>query len=135
MSSVAERAAGVIVRKVVPGEMLLMSRLGEWYEKNESHKYREGDVLMLRRPVFGFGVRPVAEIQGYDASDKVSGGFYLVTMHADLRVDPNSDRVRVSLDERHFKWNMENLFRKVPRGLSPDEALSLYRGKKATWGA
>jgi len=134
MSGIIERAGGAIVRTVVPGELLLMSRLGQWYEKIESHKYHEGDVLILRRDYWGFGVRPVAVVRGYDA-DKTWGGTYHVTMYADRVEDPGSNvRVRQPKEGDHFKWNMENLFKKVNKVMSPDEALELYKGKKATWG-
>ncbi len=121
-----ESALGTIVRTFVPDMTLLNSRLGEWYDRNPSHKYQPGDILVQNGPQIGFGQRAVAIIKDYYI-DKACGGQYKVEMHTDGESTPDTDEImRLSQEESHFKWNMEFLFKRVPRDMTPNEAVDLY---------
>ena len=124
-----ERAVGAVVRNVVPHDTLLMSeRIGDWYDKSEAHKRKPGDVLMLqdrseRNPNYGFGSRPIAFIEGLELSPYGDGEkMYSVAMERDT-----ADGIRERREELHFKWNMDFIFRKIPRGITPEQAVELYR--------
>ncbi len=137
-----EQTKGKIVRTLVPGTFLLGTKLGYWYEKNPHHKFDEGDILILRgRDIFGYGLRPVAVVNGYDLKKDQFGkaGKYDIAMYRDKQGDffqwmqqnevPQDVERIVSEHEIHFKWNIENQFRKVPVN-SIDEALALYASRE-----
>jgi len=136
----SEEKKGRIVSKLVPGNFLLGSKLGDWYEKNAYHKFDKGDILVLKaRRIFGYGIRPVVVVGGYEI--KVEGsrtaGYYNTTAHSDVSGDffvwMNENRVpdgtgRVAANEVHSKWNIENQFIKVDVK-TVEEALELYRSR------
>jgi len=137
-----EETKGRIVSAVVPGTFLLGTKLGEWYEKNPNHRFNEGDILILRgRNAFGYGIRPVAVVNSYEVREDQFGkaGKYHITMYRDGQGDffqwmrqnevPQGVERVVSEDEVHFKWNIENQFKKVPV-TSVDEALVFYASRK-----
>lgn len=117
--------------RIVPRELLLASRLGEVYSRNEIHRYHEGDVLVLRANSLGFGIRPVAVVKGYEISENTKEGLYVVEMNSDREGDTMEGRTIE--EERHFKWNIEFLFRKVPKGMASNPEL-FYKGRKINWG-
>jgi hypothetical protein len=145
----AEEMRGALVSALVPGNQLLLSKLGEWYRANPFHKYDAGDILILKSRHGGYGLRPVAEVQRYDLEDSRSGrgkeGIYTVKMHEDgtdsVRTGSYAGSVfeswdvknelptglpRVSELQKHFKWNLEYQFKKV-KVATVEEALALYR--------
>jgi hypothetical protein len=137
-----EQTKGKIVSELVPGTFLLGTRLGKWYEKNPYHKFDEGDILTLRnRRPFGYGIRPVAVVNGYEVRENEFGkaGKYDITMYSDETGDflqwmrqnevPQGVERTVSDHEIHFKWNIENHFKKVPVN-SVDKALALYASRE-----
>jgi len=131
MSSIVERGVAVVAR-IIPDKVLTSRVLYELYSQGEIHKYRKGDVLVLRGDYLGFGVRPVAVVKGYEISKDTGKGMYLVEMHSDREVDTTEGRT--SREQEHSKWNMEFLFGKVPKGMTPNEALSFYQGERSNWG-
>ena len=137
----SEETRGKIVSKLVPGDALLGGKLGDWYEGNTYHKFNKGDILILkRRNIFGYGVRPVLVVEGYEI--KIEGsraaGRYNMTAHTDVGSDffvwMNKNMVpedveRTVANETHFKWNIENQFRKV-KVKTVEEALALYKSEE-----
>ncbi len=133
---------GRIVSALVPGPFLLGTRLGDWYERNPHHRFGEGDILILRdRRTAGYGVRPVAVVNRYELREDQFDrrGEYDITMYRDeaghlLRwvrqneIPQGIERI-ASEHEIHFKWNIENHFRKVPVR-TVDEALALYASRE-----
>jgi len=138
-----KQSKGRIVSALVPRTFLLGTKLGDWYEKNPHHKFDEGDILILRdRNAFGYGIRPVAVVNGYELKEDQFGGKagkYDITMYRDEQGDfsqwmkqnevPQGVERTVSESEIHFKWNIENQFKKVPVN-SIDEALVLYASRE-----
>jgi hypothetical protein len=137
-----EQTKGRIVNALVPGTFLLGTKLGDWYEKNPYHRFDEGDILILRgRGAFGYGIRPVAVVNGYEVREDQFGkvGKYDITMYRDGEGDffqwmrenvvPQGVERTVNEHEIHFKWNIENQFKKVPVN-SVDEALALYASRE-----
>lgn len=134
---------GKIVSTFVPGFVLLGTRLGDWYDRNPYHRFEKGDILILRdRRIFGYGVRPVAVVNGFEIKDFGFGieGKYNITMYRDAKEDffqwatrneilHGVERI-VNEHEIHFKWNIENQFKKVNVN-SVDEALALYASEEA----
>lgn len=127
---------GKIVSFLIPGNLLLGTRLGDWYEKNSYHKYEKGDILVLKdRCIYGYGIRPVAVIDDYRMKKDSQEGKYHLTMHADADGDfeawmkgnevPQGVKRETCTGEIHFKWNIENQFKKI-RVKNVDEALSHY---------
>ncbi len=120
---------GRLVSMLIPPNFLLDTRLGNWYDRNTYHKYKEGDILILfNRIVHGFGIRPVTLVNSYE------NGRYNVTMHKDDDGDHLkwawSNRISAGIEritESGFKskWDIENLFKKT-NAESVDEALQLY---------
>ncbi|MBW2997092.1 hypothetical protein KY349_01990 [Candidatus Woesearchaeota archaeon] len=136
---------GGVVSRIVPGQSLLLSSIGRWYSKNPYHKFNEGDILILKtRNLVGHGVRPVAVVQGYAVRDGKYGkeGLYELMMHTDSSGDffkwmennevPAGVERRVD-EETHYKWNIENRFKRVPVN-NVDEALALYASKEIQTG-
>ena len=133
---ISEETKGKIVSILIPGALLLGGKLGSWYEKNPYHKFNEGDILVLRNNnICGYGIRPVAVVEKYHA-EVGKEGRYTITMQNDSggsffewmdnnTVLPNVERK--SQREEHFKWNIENQFKKVPVN-TIDHALALYGG-------
>lgn len=137
-----ELTKGEIVSTLVPGDFLLGTKLGDWYEKNPFHRFNKGDILILSsRSIFGYGLRPVAVVNGYEIRESRSGktGKYDITMYHDAEGNffqwmrqnevPQGVERTVGEHEIHFKWNIENQFKKVPVS-SVDEALALYVSRK-----
>jgi hypothetical protein len=138
-----EFAVGKAVSKIVPGNLLLLSKLGKWYEKNSYHKYESGDILILdSRNIYGYGLRPVAVIDNYSIGDTTFGkeGVYTLTMYRDdagnffewmgKNIIPFDVKRTESKDECHFKGNIENQFKKV-KVSSIEQALALYESKES----
>ncbi len=136
-----EQTKGRIVSALVPGNFLLGTELGDWYERNPYHKFNEGDILILRdRNIAGYGIRPVAVVNGYDSEEGLGKRRnYYVTMYEDRQgdilrwakqneVSQGVERI-VSNHETHVKWNIENHFKRVPVD-SIDEALTLYASRE-----
>ncbi|MCP3682904.1 MAG: hypothetical protein GY861_09460 [bacterium] len=131
--------AGKFVGNVVPGKLLL-NRLGRWYEGHEYHKFDEGDILVLKERLPGFGKRPVAIVNEYAIKDTPDGkrGRYDITVHKDkdgnyfrwmgANVFPQGVERIVSENEIYPKWNIENRFKKVSVE-TIDEAVALYESK------
>ncbi|MBI1972898.1 hypothetical protein HYS50_02750 [Candidatus Woesearchaeota archaeon] len=132
---------GHLVSALVPKTFLLGTRLGRWYKKNPFHRFNPGDILILQsRRILGYGMRPVAVVHGYRIANYGFGieGRYDVTLHSDV-VDDGDDYERwiqtnevprgIAREVRerkfHFKWNIENHFRKVAVS-SLDAAVALY---------
>lgn len=119
-----------ICSALIPGTFLLWTRLWDWYEVNPHHKFKTWDILILKWNAIGYWVRPVAVVNWYAAKDWAWK--YNVTMHGDLNWDITKKTIpewaiRESRPwEIHFKWNIENQFRKVEAD-SPEEALLLYK--------
>ena len=69
-------------------------------------------------------------VRSYGATDWM-GGKYDITMYRDEhRTEASSQARRTAVDENgHFKWNIENYFKRVPVS-SVDEALALYESRK-----
>lgn len=127
-----------------PGDMLYETKIAMWrrYERDPYHKYSEGDVLILRdRRIYGFGLRPVARVKGYYRQE--DGRFkYLVLMSGDADYVPvpqskglnglvwkNEVPEGAGRKETlglHFKWNIENHFKKVPKDTTFVGAIDLY---------
>lgn len=136
-----EETKGRIVSALVPRTFLLGTKLGDWYEKNPHHRFDEGDILILRhRDILGYGIRPVVVVNGYVREDAFGeAGKYDITMHRDgegnfsdwMRQNevPQGVERTVREHEIHFKWNIENHFKKVPVN-SVDEALALYASRE-----
>ena len=129
-----ERAAGSVARRVFPKYWLLKdNRLGEWYDRNGSYKFKRGQMLILKDNAFGFGRRPVALVDGYEEVPSI-GEMYRVTMFSDkfddedrLLIDPRTGKPqREARAEKHFKWNIEHHFRRAPRKISVKKAVKLY---------
>lgn len=140
---------GNLTRRVVPGIFLLDSKLGDWYRRNPAHKYSPGDVLVLSHNSFGFGGRPVSVVQGYETPAD-GDGVYKLTMHSDrpteenvaythgdrtstMEISTSGETVREPVEETHFKWNTEFLFRRAPKGITPDQPETYYTGKRSNW--
>ncbi|MBU2589246.1 MAG: hypothetical protein KJ939_03205 [Nanoarchaeota archaeon] len=137
-----EQTKGRIVSTLVPETFLLGTKLGDWYEKNPHHRFDEGDILILKNGEFGYGIRPVAVVNGYEVKEDSFGkkaGKYDITMYRDEQGDffqwmrqnevPQGVERIVGEHEIHFKWNIENQFKKVPVN-SVDEALALYASRE-----
>lgn len=137
-----EQTLGRIVSALVPGDLLLGTRLGKWYEKNPHHRFNQRDILILRsRTYLGYGIRPVAVVNGYEVREDQFGkiGKYDITMYRDGQGDflqwmrrnevPLGVERTVGEHEIHFKWNIENGFKKVPVN-SLDEALAWYASRE-----
>ena len=137
-----EETKGRIVSAVIPGTFLLTTKLGHWYRKNPYHKFDKGDFLILRdRKLGGYGVRPVAIVNSYEIRESQFGkdGGYDIAMYRDKKADffqwmeknevPQGVERIASEHEIHFKWNIENQFKKVPVN-SVDEALALYASRE-----
>lgn len=147
-----QETKGRVVSALIPGDFLLLSRLGDWYRRNPHHRFKEGDILILKnRRIFGYGFRPVAVVKGFEVKDFGFGneGRYNIMMYTDSdfvkefdeegrvigdrwvtqnEVPKDIERV-ISENECHFKWNIENQFKKVSvRDVG--EALALYRSKE-----
>ena len=132
---------GHLVSALVPKTLLLGTRLGRWYEKNPFHRFNPGDILILQsRRILGYGMRPVAVVHGYTIANYGFGteGRYAITMHSDIVnndedyphwVDTNEVPRGIPREVRehkfHFKWNIENHFRKVVAS-TLDAAVELY---------
>ena len=143
-SIMKEETKGKIVSALVPGHFLLGTRLGDWYEKNPYHRFNEGDILILKwgTGAAGYGNRPVAVVNGYKMVEDFGRlvGRYDITMHRDKGRHIWEDEVSEGFDaggiERivkhhaiHFKWNIENHFKRVAVD-SVDEALALYASRE-----
>jgi len=103
---------------------------------------KEGSILILRRRnTFGFGIRPVAVVNGYEVREGPSGkaGKYDITMYRDAQGDgfqwmsrnevlKGVERTR-SESKNCYKWTIENKFKKVPVN-SVEEALALYKSRQ-----
>jgi hypothetical protein len=138
----SEETRGRIVSKLVPGNALLGGKLGDWYEGNTYHKFNKGDILILKaRNIFGYGVRPVIVVGGYEIKTEHYRpvGHYNMTAHWDtdanfsdwMKKNTVPRNVRRIVDNQvHFKWNAENNFRKV-NVKTVEEALALYKSKEA----
>jgi len=138
----SEETRGRIVSKLVPGDALLGGKLGDWYEGNTYHKFNKGDILILRsRRIFGYGIRPVVVVDGYEIKTEYHKpvGYYNMTAFRDA--DANyfdwvknntvpKNVVRTVTNETHFKWNAENGFKKV-NVKTVEEALAFYRSREA----
>lgn len=137
-----EQTKGRIVSAFVPGTFLLGTKLGDWYKKNPHHRFQEGDILILRsRNALGYGIRPVAVVNGYEIREDQFGkaGRYDITMYRDGGGDffqwvrqnevPQGVERIIKEHEIHFKWNIENHFRKVPFK-TVDEALAYYASRE-----
>jgi hypothetical protein len=136
MGNKFERFVGRAIPRIVPEGTLLTSRLAEWYVQNESHRYQTGDVLILRgfpgNDIFtGFGIRPIGTVLDYEKQEVFSGRgkqeyFYRISMEQD-GTDPDTDEPgRITRVEDHFKWNIEHHFVKLPKGMTPEQALQRY---------
>jgi len=147
-----EVVKGLIVGTLVPRNLLLGSKLGAWYNRNPYHRFDEGDVLILRsRNLFGYGIRPVAVVEDYKIRDFGFGeeGKYSLTMYMDAEFVPEYSERGLVIDNRwwrhneviqcvertvnehelHFKWNIENQFKKV-QARTVDDALVLYASRE-----
>lgn len=132
---------GHLVSALVPKHFLLGTRLGRWYEQNPFHRFNQGDILILMdRRILGYGMRPVAVVHGYAIDNYGFGreGRYDITISRDIVpsdeeyerwVDANKVPHGVAREVRerkfHFKWNIENHFRKVVAS-TLEEAVALY---------
>jgi len=112
------------------------STLGDWYRKHSYYKFNEGDVLILKNRVFGYGIRPVAVVNNYEIDESSFGkaGKYNITMHKDDEGDfirwMEQNKIaqgvgRGTHNQFYFKWNIENRFKKASVN-SIEEALDLY---------
>lgn len=122
---------------LVPGEFLLWTKLWNWYEKNPYHKFDKWDILILRCNALGYWIRPVAIVNWYIIKEEFWKKVwrYDITMHWDTDWDfmkwikenwiPEWVNRESNEWQIHFKWNIENQFKKVDVG-SPEEALALY---------
>ena len=133
---------GRFVSAIVPGDFMLGTKLGKWYERNPYHKYHKGDILILRnRRIVGFGVRPVMVVNGYEVREGMFGreGNYDTTSYIDSKGNflqwmkqneiPRGVERTIDEHQKHFKWNLEYHFKKVPVS-SVEQALALYRSKE-----
>jgi len=118
-------ATGKIVSKVVPEDVMFGTKLGKWYERNLYHKFDRGDILILKgRNLFGYGIRPVAVVEGYEIKKGALDikGRYSIMIHGDTdgnfenwmkhNIVPKDTTRTINL-EIHFKWNIEYHFKKV----------------------
>jgi hypothetical protein len=129
-----------IINQLNPNITLGFGTIGRAYERSEGHRFNEGDVLIASKFSknrdglwFGYGGRPVAVVIAYEKGKEDCGKDrygYRVTMYFDQKDDGNGNTVRKQKEEKHFKWNIENQFKKVPKGFTPEQALGLYKIKK-----
>lgn len=133
---------GKFVSKLVPGDWLILSKLGKWYSANPCHKFDLGDILILtNRRRLGYGIRPVIQIEDYQLRDSRSTypykveGYYLVTTHRDIFGDfdiwANKNKIpkgveRISERSLIFKHNIEYGFKKV-NCKNIEDAVKLYK--------
>jgi len=127
-----------VVCYLVPGTFKLgFGRFGRWYDRNGYFRFKVGDTLELRnRKIFGFGVRPVGRVVGFDRDSRYgfSQDYYRILMETDANgnffdwsetgdVPPGTKRT--CKVERHFKWNVEHKLRLVAEPPVYAEALTL----------
>jgi len=132
---------GKLTSMFVPGDSLILSGLGKWYEANPYHKFNPGDILILNsRTRFGHGIRPVAIVESYEMrearwSPYGVAGMYVVTVSRDVFGDfsiwMKENKIpkcveRVTERNLVFKWNIEYRFRRA-RCKNVEEALRLYK--------
>ncbi len=126
-----------LVSILIPGTFLLWTALGNWYERNPYHKYKEWDILILKENnIFWYWIRPVLMVQKYALKDWIwkyevmsisdDGGDFMEWMK-DGKIQEWVCREVID-QETHFKWNIENQFVKV-NAKTAEEALALY-GKR-----
>ena len=125
----SEETKWKIVSTLVPAHSLLATKLWDWYDENPYHKYNEWDILILSNSAYWYGINPVAVVEWYSVEDDSfskswKSGKYRIKMFRSLN-DQESSR-SISDDECHFKWNIENQFKKV-NAKTPEEALELYK--------
>ena len=80
----------------------------KWYESSGIYRFKVGDHIKLRRRnSFGYGVNPERIIIAHTSSQKSHHDLYEIKMTIDVGNE------RHTQDEGHFKWNIENHFRKI----------------------
>jgi len=112
----------VTVYIVPPGFKLAFTGFAKWYASNGYYKFNKGSTLCLKqRNMYGYGIRPLATIVGYEEDENTKEGYYIIAMEKDEtgnffeymktgKVDEAPKRV-VKL-EKHFKWNIEHKFKR-----------------------
>ena len=130
-----EKFLGKIVSNTFPRDLLLTEKIAEWYEQNPYHKFNKGDILIIRdRKILGYGIRAVAVVNDYYKKGKK--GEYDIDMYKDTKgnllqwitkneIPQGVERI-LSGHEKHFKFNIENHFKKV-KAYYLDEAVDLYK--------
>jgi hypothetical protein len=119
----------LVVRLFFLEHATLSGFLKKWYGANGIMRYSIGQELEVRNPfIAGFGIRPSAKVVGYS-----KGGFfwetedgYILDVTSDSKGDYNEwcDTGKVPTDaervtrygEKHFKWNVEYLFKPAKKG-------------------
>src|SRR3990167_2019733 len=79
-----------LASSVIPPQLLLGNRLGDWYNANSCHKFNFEDILVLNsRNTLGYGVRPVAFVKGFEIETfgRRKQGKYIVDMYEDHHAD------------------------------------------------
>lgn len=134
LETVALNTINFLVPEITSG----FNPIAEAYEKSEGHKFRKGDVLILRPARgnivwAGYGGRPVAVVIAYekhkDPFNRDRYG-YRVHMYFDGKDPETGNPVRLKKEEIDFKWNIENKFKRAPKGITPERAVGLYKARK-----
>ena len=102
---------------------------------SKQHKYNAGDILILTsRDQFGYGIRPVAVVTGYEINSEVVEGYkfgtgsYKITLIQDLLDTPemliaNGSHYGIDTCMNFRRWQEKN---EVPKGIERIVDLTSY---------
>lgn len=113
-----------ITVKIFPDYLTLgFNGLCKWYDHNGCFIFKkDANIALKSKRRFGYGIRPIGKIIGYEKDEKTGENFYIVEMENDAGGDffehvktgyvPEGVQRKKEI-QRHFKWNIEHHFKLI----------------------